>query len=175
MDHLSDLQIQFSHRLNILYDKIMDVVRFQAAHFMYILEKNFKKILNITNAKKKKKYAQGPISSTYLSLADILVIPKFKVIIFKLLYKIVPWAVAAKLISSECHRTSTHWGGLTHICVSILGHHSWRYQLVAWRRQANIWTNAKIFSIWTSGTNFSEITPYEIQQISYFSIQENAF
>ena len=43
------------------------------------------------------------------------------------------------------------------------------------QRQANTWTNAEILSIRTLGTNLSEIRPYEIQQMSYFFIQENSF
>ena len=51
----------------------------------------------------------------------------------------------------------THWGWVTHICVSeltIIGSDS---GLSPGRHQAIIWTNAGIVLIRTSGTNFSEI------------------
>ena len=51
----------------------------------------------------------------------------------------------------------THWGRVTHICVSkltIIGSYN---GLSPGRHQANIWTNAGILSIRTLGTNFSEI------------------
>ena len=51
----------------------------------------------------------------------------------------------------------THWGGVTHICVSktaIIGSDN---GLSPGRRQAVIWTNAGILLIGTLGTNFSEI------------------
>ena len=51
----------------------------------------------------------------------------------------------------------THWGRVTHICVSkqtIIGSDN---SLSPGRRQAIIWTNAGILLIRTLGTNFSEI------------------
>ena len=51
----------------------------------------------------------------------------------------------------------THWGRVTHICVSkttIIGSDN---GLSPGRRQAIIWTNAGILLIGTLGTNFSEI------------------
>ena len=51
----------------------------------------------------------------------------------------------------------THWGRVTHICVSkqtIIGSDN---GLSPSRRQAIIWTNAGILLIGTLGTNFSEI------------------
>ena len=51
----------------------------------------------------------------------------------------------------------THWGRVTHICVSkrtIIGSDN---GLSPSRRQAIIWTNAGILLIGPSGTNFSEI------------------
>ena len=44
----------------------------------------------------------------------------------------------------------THWGRVTHICVSKL-------TIIIGRRQAIIWTNAGILLTRTLGTNFSEI------------------
>ena len=51
----------------------------------------------------------------------------------------------------------THWGRVTHRCVSkliIIGSDNW---LSPGRHQAIIWTNAGILLIWTLGTNVSEI------------------
>ena len=51
----------------------------------------------------------------------------------------------------------THWGQATHICISkftIIGSGN---GLSPGRRQAIIWSNARILLIQTSGTNFSEI------------------
>ena len=51
----------------------------------------------------------------------------------------------------------THWGRMTHICVSKLTIIGSDNGLVPDRRQAIIWTNAGILLIRTLGTNFSEI------------------
>ena len=51
----------------------------------------------------------------------------------------------------------THWGRVTHICVSKLTIIGSDNGLSPGRRQAIIWTNAGILLIWTLGTNFSEI------------------
>ena len=51
----------------------------------------------------------------------------------------------------------THWGRVTHVCVSkqtIIGSDN---GLLPGRRQAIIWTNGRILLIRTLGTNFSEI------------------
>ena len=51
----------------------------------------------------------------------------------------------------------THWGQVTHICVSkltIIGSHN---GLLPDRRQAIIWTNAVLLLMGPLGTNFSEI------------------
>ena len=50
----------------------------------------------------------------------------------------------------------THWGRVTHICVSKLTIISSDNGLSPSRRQAIIWTNAGILSIGPLGTNFSE-------------------
>ena len=55
------------------------------------------------------------------------------------------------------HFFLTHWGRVTHICVSkhtIIGSDN---GLSPGRRQAIIWTNAGILLIGPWGTNFSEI------------------
>ena len=51
----------------------------------------------------------------------------------------------------------THWGPVTHICVSKLTIIGSDNALSPGRRQAIIWTNAGILLIRTLGTNFSEI------------------
>ena len=52
---------------------------------------------------------------------------------------------------------STHWGRVTHICVSKLTIIGWHNGLSPDRRQAIIWTNAGILLIGPLWTNFSEI------------------
>ena len=51
----------------------------------------------------------------------------------------------------------THWGRVTHICVSKLTIIGSDNGLSPGRRQAIIWTNAGILLIRTLGTNLSEI------------------
>ena len=51
----------------------------------------------------------------------------------------------------------THWGRVTHICVSKLISIGSDNGLSPNRRQAIIWTNAGILLIGPMGTNFSEI------------------
>ena len=52
---------------------------------------------------------------------------------------------------------STHWGRVTHICVSKLTIIGSDNGLSPDRRQAIIWTNAGILLIGSLGTSFSEI------------------
>ena len=51
----------------------------------------------------------------------------------------------------------THWGRMTHICVSKLTIIGSDNGLSPDRRQAIIWTNAGILLNWPLGTNFSEM------------------
>ena len=51
----------------------------------------------------------------------------------------------------------THWGRVTHVCVSNLTIIGSDNGLPPGRRQAIIWTNAKMLLIGPLGTNFSEI------------------
>ena len=51
----------------------------------------------------------------------------------------------------------THWGRVTHICVSKLTITGSDNGLSPGRRQASIWTNDEILLIGPLGTNFSEI------------------
>ena len=60
----------------------------------------------------------------------------------------------------------THWGQVTHICVSILAIIGWDNGLSPGRRQAIIWTNAGILLIRTLETNFSGILG-EIHSFSF--------
>ena len=61
------------------------------------------------------------------------------------------WATISVILSL------THWGLVTHICVSKLTIIGSDNGLSPERRQAIIWTNAGILLIGTLGTNFSEI------------------
>ena len=63
----------------------------------------------------------------------------------------------------------THWGGVTHICVSNLTMIGSDNGLSPGRRQAIFWTNARILSIGNLGTNFSEIL-FEILTFSFKNI-----
>ena len=58
--------------------------------------------------------------------------------------------------TSICHQTPTHWGRVTHICVSRLTITGSDNGLSPGRRQAIIWTNAGVLLIGPLGTNFSE-------------------
>ena len=65
----------------------------------------------------------------------------------------------------------THWGRVTHICVSKLTIIGSDNGLSPGRRQAIIWTNAGILFIGTLGTNFSEI----LGKIHSFSFKKMHF
>ena len=65
----------------------------------------------------------------------------------------------------------THWGRVTHICVSKLTIIGSINGLSPGRRQAIIWTNAGILLIWTLGTHFSEI----LSKIHIFSFKKIHF
>ena len=60
----------------------------------------------------------------------------------------------------------THWGRVTHLCVSNLKIIGPDNGLSPGRRQAIIWTNAMILLIGSLGTNFSEIS-IEIHTFSF--------
>ena len=51
----------------------------------------------------------------------------------------------------------THWGWVTHLCITKLTIIGSDNGLSPGRRQAIIWTNAGILLIWPLGTNFNEI------------------
>ena len=55
-----------------------------------------------------------------------------------------------------CFNSLTHWGRVTHICISKLTIIHSDNGLLPGRRQNLIWTNAKILWIGHLGTNFSE-------------------
>ena len=67
----------------------------------------------------------------------------------------------------------THWGRVTHICVSKLTITGSDNGLSPGRRQAIIWTNAGILLIGPLGTNFSEIL-IEIQTFSFIKMRLKA-
>ena len=59
--------------------------------------------------------------------------------------------------TNKCRHVLTHWGRVTHICVSDLTIIGSDNGLSPSRRQAIFWTNAGILLIGPLGTNFSEI------------------
>ena len=61
------------------------------------------------------------------------------------------------LIHESETESLTHWGRVTHRCVSKLTIIDWDNGFSPDRHQAIIWTNAAILLIGHSGTNFSEI------------------
>ena len=65
----------------------------------------------------------------------------------------------------------THWGQVTHICVSKLTIIGSGNGLSPGRRQAIIWTSAGILLIEPLGTNFNEI----LIEIIYSFIKKNTF
>ena len=70
------------------------------------------------------------------------------------------------ILSYEEKVKLTHWGRVTHICVSKIAIIGSNNGLSPSRRQAIIWTNAGILLIGPLGTNFSEIL-IEIQTFSF--------
>ena len=62
----------------------------------------------------------------------------------------------------------THWGWVTHVCVSKLTIFGSDKGLLAGRRQAAIWTNAGILFTGPLGTNFDEI----LIEIHTFSLKK---
>ena len=69
-------------------------------------------------------------------------------------------------------RPLTHWGQVTHICVSKLTIIGSDNGMSPGRRQAIIWTNAGVLSIGPVGTNFSEIL-FEIYTFSFKKMHLN--
>ena len=76
----------------------------------------------------------------------------------------VPWTVKDRTHGPAL----THWGWVTHICVSKLTTIGSDNGLSPGRRQAIIWSNAEILLHWTLGTNFSEI----LSEIDTFSFKQ---
>ena len=77
------------------------------------------------------------------------------------------WVVEANWV----HIDLTHWGRVTHICVSKLTIIVSDNGLSPGRRQAIIWTNDGILSIRTFRTHFSEI----VSEINTFSFKKMHF
>ena len=75
------------------------------------------------------------------------------------------WPVIQQYVNWQLMYRLTHWGRVTHICVSKLTIISSDKGLSPGRRQAIIWTNAGILLIRTIRTNFSKIL-IEIQTFS---------
>ena len=84
------------------------------------------------------------------------------------IFKLVPMGNVPSFYRSctVCDIALTHWGRVTHICVSKLTIIGSNNGLSPGRRQAIIWTNAGLLLIRTSGTNFSEILG-EIHSFSF--------
>ena len=76
---------------------------------------------------------------------------------FIIIYAILTLKLNGWNVSIAINGLLTHWGGVTHICVSKLITIVSDNGLSPGRRQAIIWTNAGILSIGPLGTNFSEI------------------
>ena len=75
------------------------------------------------------------------------------------------------LITCTCQYFLTHWGRVTHICVSKLTIIGSDNGLSPGRRQAIIWTNDGILLIRTFRTHFSEI----VSEIHTFSFKKMHF
>ena len=65
----------------------------------------------------------------------------------------------------------THWGRVTHICVSKLGHHWFRQWLVAWPAPSHYLNQCWNIINWILGNKFQ----WNLNRNSYIFIQENAF
>ena len=68
------------------------------------------------------------------------------------------WYPVVQIVMYVWTMLITHWGRVTHICVSKLTIIGSDNGLSPDRRQASIWTNAGILLIGPLGTNFSEIS-----------------
>ena len=69
-----------------------------------------------------------------------------------------PTCLIFHIYSTKLYTTCiTHWGRVTHVCVGNLTIIGSDNGLSPGRRQAIIWTNAGILSIWPLATKFSEI------------------
>ena len=82
----------------------------------------------------------------------------------------VQWSFLTTLsiLSEILGHPSTHWGRVTHICVSELITIDSHNGLSPDQRQAIIWTNAGILLIPTLGTNFNEF----VSEIHKFSLKK---
>ena len=91
----------------------------------------------------------------------------FKCIVFFLI-SLRYWSLLLRVELIIVCITLTHWGRVTHICVSKLTIIGSDNGLSPCRRQVIIWTNAGILLIRTLGTNFGEI----LGEIHSFSLSE---
>ena len=74
--------------------------------------------------------------------------------------------VSTVVVCVQTWEPLTHWGRVTHICVSKLNIIGSDNGLSPSRRQAIIWINTEILLIWPLGTNFSEML-IEIHTFSF--------
>ena len=118
---------------------------------------------------------------TIYTFVFLLFIHLFVYSIYSFLYssiypEVIAWSNVCSS-ASEITRSSmgklywklTHWGRVTHMCVSKLTIIGSDNGLSPGRRQAIIWTNAGILLIWPLGTNFSEIS-IDIKTFSFKKI-----
>ena len=70
---------------------------------------------------------------------------------------VLPWAISSGLNIGDPHVSLTHWGRVTHICVSQLAIIGLDNGLLPDWCQAIIWTNVGLLLIGPLGTNFREI------------------
>ena len=100
----------------------------------------------------------------YASIAGIFIYIKRYALISPWHYYLV-WVQGITATEST---TLTHWGRVTHICVSKLTIIGSDNGLSPGRRQAIIWTSARILLIGSLGTDFSEI----LIEIQIFSLKK---
>ena len=112
-------------------------------------------------------YASAPL---ILLFAYVCVLSSQSLYISSLSHRICTWSHCALFVVFllSASGTLTHWGRVTHICVSKLSIIGSDNGLSPGRRQAIIWTNAGILLIRTLGTNFSEI----LNEIHAFSFKK---
>ena len=80
------------------------------------------------------------------------------------------WNILIRITAYTSRYTLTHWGRVTHICVSTLAIIGSDNGLLPGRRQTIISTNAGILLIWPLGTHFSGIS-IDIQTFSFKKVQ----
>ena len=101
----------------------------------------------------------------YILYFDIIIIIII-LILMTALWQLIYGHTILVLVTLHFGDILTHWGRVTHICVSRLTITGSDNSLSPGRRQAVIWTNAEILLIGPLGTNFIEIL-IEIHTFSF--------